>query len=356
MLEYHKPSSSDTHIPTLTNANTTATPTPTIPNVSEPENLPETVEDIVHELLNNDYVFYPFDGEVSIPVKEGPSDPVNERENEPIEKLVEHDENGETDEDESDSDDSDYFVDEEDVVEEINVDMHDYHFNIDNDVEWVRQTVREEENEDAPTTEDVEDVDNENLDSGSDDDENELEKIRRKKLRELEKANKNADNIKHKYFFYFGQKFTSAAEVKERVRLHSIETRRKLQLTRNDKLRVRAKCMGRIPVFTTQDDGPSQPATDATTKKKVKGKSKKGVGPSDQVEPTKKGISLGGRGMLKPLAEDEFPWVLLMSKIRNSKTWEVRTYEPNHKCLQSRDIKACTSAFMAQGIIDQIEI
>ena len=60
-------------------------------------------------------------------------------------------------------------------------------------------------------------------------------------------------------------------------------------------------------------------------------------------------------GRPKPLAEDECPWVLLVSKIRNSETWEVRTYEPNHKCLQSRDIKACTSAFMAQGIIDQIE-
>ena len=306
MLEYHKPSSSDTHTPTLTNANTTDTPTPTIPNVSEPENLPETVEDIVQELLDNECVFDPFDGEVNVPVNEGPSDPVNDRENEPIEKLVEHDESGATeddsnsDKDEGDSNDSDYFVDEEDVVEEINVDMHDWHLNIDADVEWVRQTDREEEDEDAPTTgdaEDVEEVDNENLDSGSESDENELEKIRRRKLRELEKANKNADNIKYKHFFFFGQKFASAAEVKERVRLHSIETRRKLQLLKNDKSRVRAKCMGRIPVFTTDKHGvgPSRPANDATTKSKLKGKGKKGVGPTDPVEPTKKGISLCGR-------------------------------------------------------------
>ena len=127
-------------------------------------------------------------------------------------------------------------------------------------------------------------------------------------------------------------------------------------MVRNDKVRVRAKCLGRIPVFTTQGDGPSKPATDAATKKPSKGKGKKGVGPSDSVEPNKKGISLGGRGRPKPLAEDECPWFLLVSKITNSETWEVRTHEPNHKCLQSRDIKACTSAFMAQGIIDQIEI
>ena len=198
-------------------------------------------------------------------------------------------------------------------------------------------------------------VDHENLESGSDEELDELEKIRRKKLKEIEKANKDAENIVHKHYFYFGQKFSSSAEVKERIKLHSIETRRLLYLVRNDKVRVRAKCQGRIPVFTTQGDGPSKPAIEKATKKPSKGKGKKGIGPSDPVEPNKKGISLGGRGRPKPLAEDECPWSLLVSKVTNSETWEVRTHEPNHKCLQSRDIKACTSKFMSKGIIDQIE-
>ena len=107
----------------------------------------------------------------------------------------------------------------------MNVDMQDFHLNIDADVEWVRHGGREEENDDAPNTEDVEEIDHENLESGSDEELDELEKIRRKKLKEIEKANKNAENIVHKHLFYVGQKFCSAAEVKERIRLHSIETR-----------------------------------------------------------------------------------------------------------------------------------
>ncbi|GKF18756.1 ATP-dependent (S)-NAD(P)H-hydrate dehydratase isoform X3, partial [Tanacetum coccineum] len=46
-----------------------------------------------------------------------------------------------------------------------------------------------------------------------------------------------------KHFFFVGQTFPTAADVKERVRLHSIETRRKLFLAKNDKLRIRAKCL-----------------------------------------------------------------------------------------------------------------
>ena len=43
------------------------------------------------------------------------------------------------------------------------------------------------------------------------------------------------DNAVVETFFYCGQSFGSAKEVKERVREHSIETRRELLFLKNDK-------------------------------------------------------------------------------------------------------------------------
>lgn len=62
----------------------------------------------------------------------------------------------------------------------------------------------------------------------------------------------------HKYFFFIGQQFGTAAEVKERVHLHSIETRRELYLKKNDKERIRVQCKGTIPVYSTTDGPESQ--------------------------------------------------------------------------------------------------
>ncbi|GKB46913.1 mutator type transposase [Tanacetum coccineum] len=44
-----------------------------------------------------------------------------------------------------------------------------------------------------------------------------------------------------------------------------------------------------------------------------------------------------------------------ISKVKNTKTWEVKTYTDEHKCLQSREIHACTSKFLSKGIVEQIE-
>ncbi|GKA34574.1 mutator type transposase [Tanacetum coccineum] len=216
----------------------------------------------------------------------------------------------------------DYFFDEETYLEEVNVDMADYHFNIDADVEWVRHSESGQEHVNDPNPGEIDVIDNDNFESGTDSEDDGIDKIRRKKLKQIKKANES---------------------LKERVRLHSIETRRKLFLAKNDKLRIRAKCLGRNPVFTLDGEGPSN--TDAGPKKKTrKVKGKQDVGPS-----------LGGRGRPKPLAADECPWALQITKVKNSETWEVRTYSDEHKCLQSRQIHACTSKFLSKGIVDQIE-
>ncbi|GJY08541.1 mutator type transposase [Tanacetum coccineum] len=46
-------------------------------------------------------------------------------------------------------------------------------------------------------------------------------------------------------------KFSSSKEVKDKVYLPSIETRKELTLVRNAKLRLRATCFGKTPVYTT---------------------------------------------------------------------------------------------------------
>ncbi|GKE35935.1 zinc finger, SWIM-type containing protein, partial [Tanacetum coccineum] len=338
-------------------------------NVQDPEPLPanantnanETVEYIVQELMSMNYEFDQFENNINAQPSVNEQERARDDINEPEETLVEGEtvaedkEDSSTKEGDSDSDDDeDYFVDEDTYLEEVNVDMVDYHFNIDAKVEWVRHLNSGQEHDHDPIPGELDVIDNDNFESETDSEDDGIVKIRRKKLRQIKKANESDDNIVFKHFFV-GQTFPTAAEVKERVRLHSIETRRKLFLEKNDKVRIRAKCLSRIIVFTLDGEGPSNTEEVAPTKKTTKVKGKKDVGPSDPVGPNKKGMSLGGRGRPKPLAADECPWALQITKVKNTKTWEVRTYTDEHKCLQSREIRACTSKFLSKGIVDHKE-
>nr|GEU67426.1 zinc finger, SWIM-type [Tanacetum cinerariifolium] len=55
------------------------------------------------------------------------------------------------------------------------------------------------------------------------------------------------------------QKFSSAKEANDRVYLHSIKSKRMLKLYNNDNIRVRARCEGKVSVFTmSQGTGPTR--------------------------------------------------------------------------------------------------
>ena len=41
------------------------------------------------------------------------------------------------------------------------------------------------------------------------------------------------------------------------------------------------------------------------------------------------------------------PWKLLISKWKKDDDWTVKTYEKEHKCLQTRKIKACNYKFLS---------
>nr|GEW07338.1 hypothetical protein [Tanacetum cinerariifolium] len=109
---------------------------------------------------------------------------------------------------------------------------------------------------------DMDVMDPDEFESASDEDG--LERIRNKKLKQLGKQGKTKDGYVPNIVFFVGKEFATADDVKKDIHKLSIETRRKLFLKKNDKVRVRAECRGTIPVFedTPQhgpsDGGPSQ--------------------------------------------------------------------------------------------------
>nr|GEV53798.1 hypothetical protein [Tanacetum cinerariifolium] len=100
-------------------------------------------------------------------------------------------------------------------------------------------------------------IDTEEFESASDEDG--IEMIRSRKIKQLKRLNKVKEGGLHKVNFFIGQEFPNLVVVKDLVHRHSIETRRELYLKKNDKVRVRVACKGTIPAFTTSCDiGPSQ--------------------------------------------------------------------------------------------------
>ncbi|GJY97936.1 mutator type transposase [Tanacetum coccineum] len=103
----------------------------------------------------------------------------------------------------SDSEDNDYFVDEENLIDDVNVDMAEF----------------------------KKEVDHEDFDSGSDSDEDD----RRKALRKVGRMNQ--------------------------AKFSKVEQRRQLWLKKNDKLKVRVVCRGHVPDFANNNMGTIVPVT-----------------------------------------------------------------------------------------------
>nr|KAJ0206397.1 hypothetical protein LSAT_V11C500259950 [Lactuca sativa] len=114
--------------------------------------------------------------------------------------------------------------------------------------------------------------------------------------------------------FYVYQKFTSSEELKNAIRQHVVEIRREIDFTKNDKNRVRAICKGTIP----------------------------DLGQLDSCKPSQSN---------KESEENKCLWVLYASKWEQDVDWEIKTYEKEHRCLQTTNVKACTYKFLAKKIV-----
>nr|KAJ0204800.1 hypothetical protein LSAT_V11C500253340 [Lactuca sativa] len=135
---------------------------------------------------------------------------------------------------------------------------------------------------------------------------------------------------------YILQTFSSSQEAKDRIYLHSIETRRELDIVKNDKNRVRVVCKGTILdmgiLETSGKGGPSKTSgKGGPSQRNING------GPSQMGE---KGGPSKKKSAVKVDESNKCPWKLLISKWKKDDYWTVKTYEKEHKCLQTRKIKA----------------
>ncbi|KAD3337143.1 hypothetical protein E3N88_32663 [Mikania micrantha] len=235
--------------------------------------------------------------------------------------VDEDDDGGDDNVDEDDDDDYDILDDDSFEKEDVEVDMKDFKLNF---------------SDDDATDEDY--LSNDSFGtSGSEEDDENL-KRRRKALRKLRK---NQQGCKDPCTFYVGQTFATNDEVKALIKKHFVETRRELRLYRNDQERVRVVCKGPIPTF---EKGPNETDNQGPSDKRKKINSGKHVGPSQKD---------GGRKTLED--PNKCHWLLYVSRLSGEPTWMVKTYNPQHRCLPSRSVKAFTSDWIAKQILVEVE-
>ncbi|GJW07426.1 hypothetical protein Tco_1569849, partial [Tanacetum coccineum] len=203
-----------------------------IPIVKEVRTQKFSVEDVVLE----DYVSFEEDGEDA---KQG------------IDTKYETEYDVQSSEDAGTDDDDDvdkyFLVDEENEIVEPDVDVHLFGISMDLPFDNIGVT--------DLVLDDVlegEYVDVNNADGFDSDPGNDVEKnYRKRRLSELRTEMEGVINAsgQWKYLFYSDQKFITSKEAKDRVYLHSIKSIRNLKLYKNDGVRIRARCDGKVPVF-----------------------------------------------------------------------------------------------------------
>nr|KAJ0219418.1 hypothetical protein LSAT_V11C300120670 [Lactuca sativa] len=160
-------------------------------------------------------------------------------------------------------------------------------------------------------------LNNEVLMSGSSSDEGPVAQ-RKKTIKAIQRAHEN-DEANDAEPFYILQTFNTTQEFKERVKLHAIKTRRELDFEKNDKNRVRVVCRGTIPKLGNLDNS--------------------------------------GEGQQEVNNEDEekCPWSPYANKWKRDIKWMVKSYNKEHQCLQTRNVKAFTYKFLAKQIATKVE-
>ncbi|XP_021984919.1 uncharacterized protein LOC110880772 [Helianthus annuus] len=172
--------------------------------------------------------------------------------------------------------------------------------------------------------------------------------------------------------------FSTKEEVKKFIRKYTVESRRQFRIVKDEADRVRVACLGGLGTEEVKHGVKEGAKTVAGEKKlaaekKLAGEKKKSKGPqlkndkspgkkskgpefeNSKVERTIEQKHKGGRGHKKNPSQNTCPWVALISLDKETKTWLVKTFNHHHKCLQSRVIKACTSTYLAEELVEQIE-
>lgn len=140
------------------------------------------------------------------------------------EPMFEGDKNGEgVEEDEDDT-----IVDEANIHPEVEVDMEGMGLNTDLNADIGDAT-----------------IDMEDFESNTDD--SDLEKDRKRALRQLRRDKALTDGSENVPQFYVGKMFGTKEGIKQLIDTHAIMTRKQLVLVKNDKVRIRVVCKGSLP-------------------------------------------------------------------------------------------------------------
>ncbi|GKD52715.1 hypothetical protein Tco_1281691, partial [Tanacetum coccineum] len=155
---------------------------------------------------------------------------------------------------------------------------------------------------------DVDDVDVINPDVFDSDHGNDEEtNYKKRRLAELRTEMEGVINAsgQWKYSFYTGQKCSTPKEATNRVYLHSIESRRNLKLYKNDGVRVRARCDGKVLVFTmSHGDGPTgpncgmEPRPSGSSGPTTRSKKRKNTGTNADSQASSSGLDAHNKGDL----------------------------------------------------------
>nr|KAJ0197500.1 hypothetical protein LSAT_V11C700347660 [Lactuca sativa] len=170
------------------------------------------------------------------------------------------------------SKDNDYWVDEDNVIDDVEVDMRDFNISIDTKAEFLDKRVRnprQHESDEVPDKFDV--IENDAfyyMDGDSD-----HERKRRAAIKRLCKEKSYYLSEVHKFHFQKGQKYNSKHDLKEKIKLHAQKTKKKYFLSKNDKFRLRTICKG---VVAFSGDVVGEPTHAEKSKVKSKKNNKRG--------------------------------------------------------------------------------
>ncbi|KAL4578998.1 hypothetical protein LXL04_015133 [Taraxacum kok-saghyz] len=252
---------------------------------------------------------------------------------------------GPSDTDDDDSQDSDYWVDEENIIHDVEVDMRDFHMSIDTDVEFMERPVNTNKGtDDDASREELDVIDNDEWDSMEED--SDLDRKRRAVLKDLGKEKVCSEGQVHKVKFHIGQKYKSKKELKDKIQLHALETRRNLFFIKNDKCRLRAICKGVVAGSTSSD------VTEGCRKSQ---RNRKEVGGPTTIGKNKSSNKGKGKDKCVQEKDSSCPWVIQASRSTTEDNWYVKTYVQQHTCLNTRKIRSATATFLSKQIMDQVE-
>ncbi|GJX01182.1 hypothetical protein Tco_0185095 [Tanacetum coccineum] len=131
----------------------------------------------------------------------------------------------------------DNVVDKEKLVNEAD---NDFHYNVDETIEFIGCRRKNEIVDGDESTYDIKVLDNDYFESALDE-ENEVDFLRNRKLKQIRKQ-AHATSLVYKTYFYVGQESEKNNEVKELVKDNSIEIRRELRMEK-ERQRNSGGCM-----------------------------------------------------------------------------------------------------------------